>query len=87
MLLLKGAKSDFVRRHATESLNFQISLLIYSVVAVLALGPMLLTQGLNILVPVILVIAIVALGLIVVAGVAANRGDDFRYPVTIRIVR
>ncbi|MDQ3485377.1 MAG: DUF4870 domain-containing protein [Actinomycetota bacterium] len=90
VLLVQGNRSEFVRRHATESLNFQISLLIYSlvgtvlafVIAVLTLG-----LGLFVIVPVIIVIVILALILVIVAGVAANRGDEYRYPLNIRIIR
>ncbi len=89
VLLVQGNKSEFVRRHATESLNFQISLLIYSlvgtvlafVIAVLTLG-----LGLFVLVPVIIVIVMLALIVVIVASVAASRGDDFRYPLNIRII-
>jgi len=75
-------RSDYVRRHALESLNFQISLLIYGVVAVvLAVG----TFGLGLLV--IIPLAIAALVLIIMATMAAAEGRDYRYPLTIRLVR
>jgi len=89
VLLIQGNKSEFVRRHATESLNFQISLLIYSlvgtvlvfVIAVLTVG-----LGLFVVVPVIIVVAVLVLVVMIMAGVAGNRGDDFRYPLNIRII-
>jgi uncharacterized Tic20 family protein len=90
VLLVQGNKSEFVRRHATESLNFQISLLIYSLVGtVLAFVIAFLTLGLGlfVIVPVIIVIVILALILVIVAAVAANRGDEYRYPLNIRIIR
>ena len=86
VLLLMGSGSDFVRRHATESLNFQISLLIYSVVAT-AFAVLTLGVGLLIIIPVGAVVALVALIAIIIASVAANRGEDFRYPLSIRILR
>ena len=79
VLLVKGKDSAFVRRHAVESLNFQISLLIYLVVtAILWL----------ILVGIFLTVAvgIFALVVIILASMAASNGQDYRYPLNIRII-
>jgi uncharacterized Tic20 family protein len=86
VLVLRGDTSPFVRRHAVESLNFQISLLIYIAVAGVAA---VFTVGLALLVliPVGFVIALVALIEIILGTAAANRGDEFRYPLCIRLVR
>ncbi|MGI8676692.1 MAG: DUF4870 domain-containing protein, partial [Nocardioidaceae bacterium] len=75
VLLFKGNSSDFVRRHAIESLNFQINALVYTVVFVILLfllvGFVLLPlYGLFYLICVIL------------GGVRASQGTDFRYPLT-----
>ena len=89
VLLVQGNKSEFVRRHATESLNFQISLLIYSLIGTVltfVIAVLTLSLGLFILVPVIIVIVMLALIVVIVASVAASRGDDFRYPLNIRII-
>ncbi len=89
VLLIQGQKSDFVRRHATESLNFQISILLYAFVGtVLAFLVAVLTFGLGlfVIVPVVALIAVLVLVAVVMASVAANRGDEFRYPLTIRII-
>ena len=79
VLLLKGKDSPFVRRHAVESLNFQISLLIYLavsfVLAFVLIGFLLM-----------LIVGIFALVVIVLATVKASAGEDFRYPATIRLV-
>ena len=86
ILLVQGPRSPFVRRHAMESLNFQITLLI-----ALATGGALsvLTLGLALIVvlPVALVIAVAALVFIILASVAANNGEDYRYPWTLRLVK
>jgi uncharacterized protein len=86
VLLVKGNASPFVRRHAVESLNFQISVLIYGVVAFLAV---LVTFGLGaiIVVPVALVAGIAYLVVIILATTKAANGEDYRYPLTIRLVR
>ncbi|MGI8888332.1 MAG: DUF4870 domain-containing protein [Nocardioidaceae bacterium] len=89
VLLFAGYKSDFVRRHATESLNFQISLLIYLVVGtVSALVITLATLGLAvpIIVAVAAAVAIFALIAIIMATMAASRGEDFRYPLCLRLI-
>ena len=89
VLLVQGNKSEFVRRHATESLNFQISLLIYSLIGTVltfVIAVLTLSLGLFVLVPVIIVIVMLALIVVIVASVAASRGDDFRYPLNIRII-
>jgi uncharacterized Tic20 family protein len=90
VLLVKGDSSPFVRRHAVESLNFQISLLIYSLVGgILAFLLVVLTFGIGIavVVPVALVLALVVLWLIILATVKANNGEPYEYPATIRFVK
>jgi len=89
VMLLKGNESAFVRRHAVESLNFQISLLIYGFVGVIVgtvLTVVTLGIGLVVIVPVVAVIAIVVLVVIIVATVRASNGEEYRYPLTLRFV-
>ncbi len=88
VMLLKG-DSPFVRRHAVESLNFQISLLIYGLVGtVVAFVLTLLTLGIGLIViiPVVAVLALVVLVLIIVATVKASNGEEYRYPLTLRFI-
>jgi uncharacterized Tic20 family protein len=84
--LLFRSRSEFVRRHALESLNFQLSLLIYTVVAVVLI---LITFGLGVLIviPLVVIGAVAALVVIILATVAASNGREYRYPLTIRLVR
>jgi uncharacterized Tic20 family protein len=79
-------RSDYVRRQALESLNFQISLLIYTAIAIVLV---LITFGLGVLIviPLIVIGAIAALVVIILATLAAANGQDYRYPLTIRLVR
>ncbi len=79
VMLTKGNESAFVRRHAVESLNFQISLLIYLVVS----GVLVL-----ILVGILMLIAvgIFALVVIILATIKAANGEEYRYPLCIRLV-
>ena len=80
VMLSMGERSAFVRRHAVEALNFNISFLIYG------LGSFLLVFVLIgfVLLPLLVVAWVV---LVIVAGVKANQGEDYRYPLTIRMVR
>ncbi len=86
VLVVKGNESHYIRRHAVESLNFQISLLIYLAIAAVAI---LFTLGLAILVllPLIALAGLFALVAIIMATLAASRGDDFHYPLCIRLVK
>jgi uncharacterized Tic20 family protein len=80
VLLVQGEKSAFVRRQAVEALNFQITLLIASIVSFVLLFVLI---GF-ILLPVVLIGGLV---LMIVAGVKANAGEDYRYPVNLRLVK
>jgi uncharacterized Tic20 family protein len=85
IMLVKGNDSPFIRRHAVESLNFQISILIYGVAAFLLV---LVTFGLGaiIIVPLAIVVGIAYIVLIILATVKAANGEDYRYPFTLRLV-
>ena len=85
IMLVKGNDSPFVRRHAVESLNFQISLLIY-MVAGFVISLVTLGIGLIVVVPVAIVVAIFALVVIILATVKAANGEEYRYPLTLRMV-
>jgi uncharacterized Tic20 family protein len=80
VLLVKGNESGFIRRHAVESLNFQITAAILTVVFAL------------LIIVVIGIFLLVALGVVyvvfvILASVAANRGQLNRYPVSLRLVK
>ena len=79
VMLVKGNESAFVRKHAVESLNFQISLLIYLVISGILVF-------LLIGIPMLIALGIFALVVIILATVAASNGNDYRYPLTIRLV-
>lgn len=77
--LIKRDQSPFIDYHGKEALNFQISLFLYWIIALLSL---LVLIGL-LLIPVLLVIQIL---FPILAAIAANRGEYYRYPLTIRII-
>ncbi|AEA22800.1 hypothetical protein Psed_0536 [Pseudonocardia dioxanivorans CB1190] len=79
VLLLRGAASPFVRRHAVESLNFQINAFVLTIVFALL---MFVLVGF-ILLPVYGVFYLVC---VVIATVRASNGEEYRYPLTVRLV-
>jgi uncharacterized Tic20 family protein len=81
--LVKRDRSPFVDDHGREAVNFQLSLVLYALVVVPVTG--LLTCGVGAL----LWIAVYALGVVgmILASVAANRGEYYRYPACVRFIR
>jgi uncharacterized Tic20 family protein len=79
VMLTKGNESAYVRRQAVESLNFQLSILIYAVVSIVLLFVLI---GF-ILLP---VVGIAWLVFTIIGSVRAARGEEYRYPLTIRMV-
>jgi uncharacterized protein len=84
--LVKRDEDPFVRRHAAEALNFQLSCLLYGVVGgILLVISIVFLVGL-LLIPVAILLAIAWLVLTIVGAVKAGQGEPFRYPLTIRFV-
>lgn len=78
--LVKKDKSPFIDDQGKESLNFQLSMTIYMIIA-----------GLLTLI-VIGFILLIALGLfhiiiVIIAAVKANSGEKYRYPLCIRFIK
>lgn len=84
--LVKKDESAFVDHHGKESLNFQITVLIFigglSIVAVVL---SLIFIGL-LLFPVILVLVVLAMIAEIMACVSASRGEWSRYPGCLRLI-
>lgn len=74
-------RGRFVDEQAKEALNFQITLVIaaigISIISVITLG----------LGAFLYLAFLVALVFMILAGVAANRGEAYRYPVNIRLIK
>lgn len=85
-MLWKVGDTGFLAEHSREQLNFQISLIVYSIVAVV-LAFLTLGLGLLVILPLAIVIALVAIFVIIRAALAASRGDQYRFPLTMRFVR
>jgi hypothetical protein len=77
---MKKNESSFVVEQAKESLNFQITLMIYALISFLLVF---------IIIGFFLIFGLVIFGLIIVivAGVKANDGEHYRYPMTLRLVK
>ena len=78
--LAKRDESDFVADHALESLNFQITMTIASLVAVVLCFVLI---GF-VLLP---ILGIAWLVLTIAAGLKANDGKPYAYPFTLRLVK
>ena len=77
--LIKGKEHPFIDANGRESLNFQISMLIYS-----AITSVTICIGIGLfLLPALWIIDVI---LIVVAAVKASSGVVYRYPLTIRLI-
>ncbi|HAI83643.1 MAG TPA: DUF4870 domain-containing protein [Chitinophagaceae bacterium] len=79
--LLKKDESNFVRAHARESLNFQISIIIYSMISFV------LIFALFVGVLGFIVIGILYVITVIIATIKASEGKHYRYPMCIRIIK
>ena len=79
VLLLKGKESPYIRRHAVESLNFQINALVWTTLFYLLI---IVIIG----VPLIIAYFVFYLVCVIIATVRASQGGEFRYPLTIRLI-
>ena len=78
--LAKRNDSPEIDQHGKESLNFQISMLIYNVIAgVLCL----VLIGFAILA----ILHILNLVLVIIASIQTSEGKFYRYPITIRLIK
>ena len=79
VMLTGGPRSAYVRRHAVEALNFNISVLIY--LAISALLSIILIG-----IPMLLAVGVLYVVTSIRGAMAAGRGEEYRYPLTIRFV-
>jgi len=78
--LIKREDDPFIDEQGKESLNFQISMTIYGVVAALLVF---------VVVGIVLLIAVglADLILVIIASVKTSNGEYYRYPCTIRFIK
>jgi uncharacterized Tic20 family protein len=87
-LIIYLVKKDnpFVRRHAAEALNFNLSITIYTIgLAIVTFILVFVFIGF-LLIPLFVVLLIVWFVFVIIASVAASRGEEYHYPLTIRFV-
>ena len=78
--LMHKERGYFVERQSKEALNFQLMLLIAYVVGWI-------TTFIFIGFLILAVAGIMSLIFSIIAGIAANKGEDYRYPVSIRFIK
>ncbi len=80
---VKASESEFLDDHGREAMNFQISLLLYSLAAI-PIG--IITLGIG--VPVVLfTVWVLRLVGCIRGAIAANRGEYYRYPMCVRFIK
>ena len=80
--LMYQDRSEFVTRQAKEALNFQISLLLLSIMIV-----MLTMFSCGIAFPLMFVVPVMQLLFGIIAPMQVWAGNDYRYPLTMRLLR
>ena len=78
--LVKKDEFPLVDDQGKESLNFQISVLIYSIVAGFLVF-------FFIGIPLLVVIALFCIIQVIKASISANNGEKYRYPLCIRLIK
>jgi uncharacterized protein len=78
--LVKRGDSPEVDAHGKESLNFQISMLIYDAIAailcIVLIG-----------IPILIALWVLNTVLVIIASIQASEGNFYRYPITIRLIK
>ncbi len=77
--LIKREEDPFVEEHAREATNFQISIVIYVIISAILIIVLI---GFIMFV----VVAIFAFVAAIVAAIKAANGEDYHYPLTIRLI-
>ena len=78
--LVKKDQSRFVDDQAKEALNFQLTLLIGVVIGIA-------TACLIVGIVILIGVGVFSLVMCIIAGVRANSGERYRYPLTIRFIK
>jgi uncharacterized protein len=78
--ILKRAEATEIDAHGKESLNFQLSMLIYDAIAVILCFIL-------IGIPILVLLWILNTVFVIVASIKASEGQLYRYPLTIRFIK
>jgi uncharacterized Tic20 family protein len=75
--MIKRDEYPLVDDQGREALNFQISMTIYSLICAVLI----------ITIPLIFVLLVFDIVVTIMAALAANKGEYYRYPMTIRLIK
>ncbi len=78
--MVKRPESAEIDAHGKESLNFQLSMLIYDVVAFILCFVL-------IGIPILVLLWILNTIFVIIASIKASEGELYRYPLTIRFIK
>jgi uncharacterized protein len=78
--LIKRDEHPFIDHQGKEAINFQISMVIYSAIV----APTICILIGIFLLPLLYVVDVV---LVIIAAVSASKGEPYRYPLTLRLVK
>ena len=82
---VKKDEHPFIDEHGKEALNFQLSIALYTIISV---AVCIITCIGAILIPFVVGgIYLANLIFMIIAGVKANNGEHYRYPLTIRFIK
>jgi uncharacterized Tic20 family protein len=77
---LKRTESEFIDTAGKESLNFQLSMTIYSIFAFLLVFVL-------IGIPLLVFLSLLNVVLVIAAAIKTSKGESFRYPISMRFVK
>ena len=78
--LIKKDEMPFVEDQAKEVLNFQISMTIYFIGSIILIIVL-------IGIPILIVLGIFNVIITIIAGIKANDGKSYRYPINLRLIK
>ena len=81
--LVKGKESAFINEHAKEALNFQITITIIGIVAIIMCFTVILAV---IGIPILIALGLYQIVCMIIAAIKANEGVLYRYPLTLRLI-
>ena len=81
--LTKKDELPFAAEQAKEALNFQISLIIYTIVCVILTVTVI---GAIVGIPGLIAVVIIEVVFTIIASIKAGEGQSYRYPMTIRLI-
>ena len=78
--LIKKDEMPFVEDQAKEVMNFQISMTIYFIGSIILIIVL-------IGIPILIVLGIFNVIIIIIAGINANDGKSYRYPINLKLIK